>query len=267
MRDEWLTKYKPATVTRRLALISNLYSIAIKDWQYTYIKSNPAGEISKPTINNKRDRRLITNISIIGSNSTDCPAYELDWIVRETRSKYLPTILILATETAMRRSEIVSIKLQNIDFQNGTVFLQNTKNGDDRYVPLSPLARFTLINFLNKNKPTDRLFPVSKSSVTRSFISSLRKARKRYEQLCSQHQQPANPLILQNLRFHDLRHEATSRLAEVFEMHELAKITGHKDTRMLLRYYHPDIVKLTEKLANSKHGQAQFNFINSLLLT
>lgn len=120
---------------------------------------------------------------------------------------------------------------------------------------------------VNKNKPTDRLFPVSKSSVTRSFISSLRKARKRYEQLCSQHQQPANPLILQNLRFHDLRHEATSRLAEVFEMHELAKITGHKDTRMLLRYYHPNIVKLTEKLANSKHGQAQFNAINLLLLT
>jgi len=72
--------------------------------------------------------------------------------------------------------------------------------------------------------------------------------------------------FLVDLRFHDLRHEATSRLAEVYEMHELAKVTGHADTRMLLRYFHPSISHLTHKLANSRIGQQQFGKINKELL-
>ena len=55
--------------------------------------------------------------------------------------------------------------------------------------------------------------------------------------------------VLVDLTFHDLRHEATSRLADVFQMHELMKITGHKDSRMLARYYHPKISDLAKKLA------------------
>ncbi|OOG55232.1 hypothetical protein B0E47_10645 [Rhodanobacter sp. B05] len=48
------------------------------------------------------------------------------------------------------------------------------------------------------------------------------------------------PTFLRDLRFHDPRHEAISRVASRFQLHELAKITGHRDTRMLPRYYHPD---------------------------
>ena len=55
--------------------------------------------------------------------------------------------------------------------------------------------------------------------------------------------------FLMDLRFHDLRHEATSRLAEIFPLHELTKITGHQDTRMLIRYYHPKIEDLARKLS------------------
>lgn len=55
--------------------------------------------------------------------------------------------------------------------------------------------------------------------------------------------------ILTDLRFHDLRHEATSRLASVFPMHELTKITGHRDPRMLMRYYHPRAEELAKRLA------------------
>ncbi|HAV2420526.1 phage recombination protein Bet [Escherichia coli] len=71
--------------------------------------------------------------------------------------------------------------------------------------------------------------------VTRAFDRAVKRARERYEKtnsLCDES-------FLKDLRFHDLRHEATSRLAEIFPMHELTKITGHKDPRMLMRYYHP----------------------------
>jgi len=54
--------------------------------------------------------------------------------------------------------------------------------------------------------------------------------------------------FLVDLRFHDLRHEATSLLAAIFPMHELAKITGHKDPRMLMRYYHPKAEELAKRL-------------------
>jgi len=57
-----------------------------------------------------------------------------------------------------------------------------------------------------------------------------------------------DPFLL-DLRFHDLCHEATSRLAEIFPLHELTKITGHQDTRMLMRYYHPRTEDLAKKLS------------------
>jgi hypothetical protein len=60
-----------------------------------------------------------------------------------------------------------------------------------------------------------------------------------------------------DLRFHDLRHEATSVLSTVFTMDKLTKVTGHKDTRMLLRYLHPDGRDLARQLARSTHGRAQ----------
>lgn len=55
--------------------------------------------------------------------------------------------------------------------------------------------------------------------------------------------------LLPDLRFHNLRHEATSRLAEIFPLHELTKIKGHQDTRMLMRYYHPKIEDVAGKLS------------------
>ena len=60
--------------------------------------------------------------------------------------------------------------------------------------------------------------------------------------------------LLIDLHFHDLRHEATSRLAEKFQIHELMKITGHKDVRMLARYYHPRAEDLARCLDPSWNG-------------
>lgn len=53
-----------------------------------------------------------------------------------------------------------------------------------------------------------------------------------------------------DLRFHDLRHEAISRFAELgLSTVELAAISGHRDTRMLMRYTHLKPVDLARKLA------------------
>ena len=66
----------------------------------------------------------------------------------------------------------------------------------------------------------------------------MQRARRGYEDECKETSTRQDPKYLTDLRFHDLRHEATSRLAAIFPMHELTEITGHKDSRMLMRYYH-----------------------------
>ena len=264
VRDELELRYAPATVVRRFAILSNLYTVAKKDWLYGV--DNPVIEIRKPKVRNERSRRLFTDVRVMGATEFQAPRIETEWIATRTRSKYLYTIVQLAIETAMRRSEIVRIRREHINFENGTLWVPESKNGDDRTVPLSPVASYALMMHLVRYNRKGLLFPIDQGSVSRGFLRSIRRARVDYEKLCERHEVHPDERYFIDLRFHDLRHEATSRLAEVYEMHELAKVTGHKDTRMLLRYYHPDGTTLARKLAQSSLGQQQLGWINKMLL-
>ncbi|MEX3897352.1 tyrosine-type recombinase/integrase [Paraburkholderia sp. BR10954] len=84
-----------------------------------------------------------------------------------------------------------------------------------------------------------RVFGIRGDAVTRAFERAVTRARKPYVENCKTAMQWPDGKFLTDLRFHDLRHEAASRLASIFPMRELTKITGHKDPRMLMRYYHP----------------------------
>ncbi|SUA52703.1 site-specific tyrosine recombinase XerC [Oligella ureolytica] len=266
IRDNWEKQLKPATIVRRFALLSHLYTTAIKDWQWYYLADNPVQKIRKPSVKNARNRRILNDIRIIGTGTLESPNSEVEWIVRETKSEYLPMIITLAIETAMRRSEIANIRRQHIDFESNTLYIPHTKNGHSRTVPLSPIAKYSLIMYFAKNNQPGLIFKISPEAITKAFIRALRKARARYESMCERKGQVIDERYFNNLRFHDLRHEATSRLASVYEIHELAKVTGHLDTRMLLRYYHPDAEYLGQKLIKSQHGQEQFSVINHMLL-
>lgn len=264
-RDIWEAELAPATVVRRFALLGPLFSVAMKDWNMSYITHNPVHLIRQPAVNNARDRRIHTDIRIRGVDVESCPRDEIDWLIKSSTSKILPTVMKLALETGLRRSEIVRIHRNDLDFETGALFIPDSKIGKARYVPLSPMARFSLIMYLTKNNNKGLIFKVTASAITQAFVRAVRNARDRYVALCEEFdQEPRDHFV--DLRFHDLRHEATSRLAEIYEMHELAKITGHSDTRMLLRYYHPDTATLVQKMANSAHGQRQFNEINRMLL-
>src|SRR5690606_31418212 len=102
-----------------------------------------------------------------------------------------------------------------------------------------------------------RIFNIRPESVTRAFGRAVRRARKSYEQVCRSLGRRPSPAYFNDLRLHDLRHEGTSELAQVFEMHQLAKVNGNKDTRMLLRYYHPTGAELAKLLIRSHLGRRQ----------
>ncbi|EMC9823747.1 tyrosine-type recombinase/integrase [Klebsiella aerogenes] len=247
LRDEWLKIYAPATVLRRLALLSHVFNVSRKEWGMESLL-NPVEAIRKPQPKNSRTRRLGA-LPVVsektGVTSGKEIANEIEHIIAATHSLVLPAIILLALETAMRRSEIAELRWRFIDLDRRVAHLPDTKNGNARDVPLSTKAITILSSLKEHSKPAaDKVFDMRADAITRAFDRAVKRARERYEKtnsLCDES-------FLKDLRFHDLRHEATSRLAEIFPMHELTKITGHKDPRMLMRYYHPKAEDLALKL-------------------
>ncbi|VVE01344.1 site-specific integrase [Pandoraea nosoerga] len=268
LRDVWLKDYKPATVLRRLAVLSHVFNVARKEWGMESL-SNPVELVRKPQPNNARTRRIAAS----GEPPTDFPDDgdlesgrgaqdgELERVIAASNSALLPAIIWLAVETAMRRGEIVSLQWENVDLKRRVAHLPATKNGEARDVPLSPRAIAVLQALKDncddaKDAPScERLggdgtsvFKIRGDAVTRAFERAVARARKLYQEECNETGRRPDAKFLTDLRFHDLRHEATSRLASIFPMHELTKITGHKDPRMLMRYYHPRAEDLAKRL-------------------
>jgi integrase len=256
IRDAWQQSHAASTVVRRLALLSHVYTVIRKDWGFDSL-ANPVQLVRRPTVDDARDRRFLDRIRLRGVSEDECPREEVSWIIRATESAELPTILTVAVETGMRRSEIVGIRREHLDLQHGVVHIPHAKNGRARDVPLTPMAREALRQWVIGRPMRGRIFSIQPGSVTRAFIRARRRARMQYEEMCRQHGRRANAAYFRDLRFHGARHEGTSRLATVFQIHELAKVNGNVDTRMLLRYYHPLGRELAQKLAKSPLGRRQ----------
>jgi integrase len=264
-RDEWLKTCKPATVLRRIALLSHVFKIARHEWRMESL-TNPIEFVTKPSPNNARTRRVTIIDAITGRGADEG---ELERVIAASGSAVLPAIIRLAVETAMRRGEIVGLLWENVDLKKRVAHLPETKNGSSRDVPLSSRA----VAALESSKPsegdataakkaakknsvrarratpfTGLVFAVSSDAVTRAFERSVLRARRAYEAECKKAGRVPDKKYLTDLRFHDLRHEAASRLASIYQLHELAKITGHKDPRMLMRYYHPRAEDLAKRL-------------------
>ena len=243
LRDKWLVDYEDATVLRRLALVSHLFSIARKEWGMEGLM-NPVEQIRKPRPKNARTRRI--NHEHDGERGAMGMGNEIEQIITASSSAHLPSIVRLAVETAMRRGELIELRWEHINLKKRFAHLPDTKNGSARDVPLSSAA-IRVLEELPRNL-NGKVFRVRADAVTRAFERAVDRARKQYEKKCGEEERKPDSKFLMDLCFHDLRHEATSRLAAIYPLHELAKITGHKDPRMLMRYYHPRAEELAKKL-------------------
>ena len=127
------------------------------------------------------------------------------------------------------KGELLSLCWDNIDLYRRTAHLPMTKNGTSRDIPLSSRA-IDALNALPRNL-SGFVFPVSRVALRGLWLRACRRAG------------------IEDLRFHDLRHEATSRFFEKgLNVMEVASITGHKDLRMLQRYTHLRAEDLAVKL-------------------
>ncbi|MBN8488191.1 MAG: site-specific integrase [Burkholderiales bacterium] len=257
LRDEWLKTYQPATVLRRLVVLSHMFSVARKEWGMESL-SNPVELVRKPQPNNGRTRRLAASGgpsgAAEGEGQRQASDGELERVVAASGSAVLPAIVWLAVETAMRRGELAELRWEHIDLARRVAHLPATKNGSSRDVPLSSRAVEVLAELKaareaeSEDVAAGRVFAVRSDGITRAFERAVHRAREAYVDECKAAKRKPEPAMLTDLRFHDLRHEATSRLASIFPMHELTKITGHKDPRMLMRYYHPRAEELARRL-------------------
>lgn len=140
-------------------------------------------------------------------------------------------MFVLALETAMRMREMYTLTRDQVDFSKRTIFLDKTKNGSKRQVPLSSVALVTLQEYLTVHQE-ENLFPFWDGSYDPVKLKSTS------NRLSHKWSAIFSAAGCEDLRAHDLRHEATSRFYERTKLTDvqIAKITGHSSTKMLMRY-------------------------------
>jgi len=230
-RDEQLASGKSNnTVRLELALLSHLFTVAIQEWRMGLVY-NPVAAVRKPAAGPGRNRRLLPDEErtlLTACDEAGNPM--LGWMVR------------LAIYTCMRAGEIQSLRRNQVDLSRRVVRLTKTKNGSARTVPLVMQAVEVLRESLaHPIRPTDTDLVFwgepGRDGHRRpyEYNPSWRRALKRAG--------------ITDLRFHDLRHEAVSRLVECgLGDQEVAAISGHKSMQMLKRYTHLRAEDLVERL-------------------
>jgi integrase len=210
------------TVRLDLATLSKVFELASKDWGMESL-SNPVKKIHKPKIPSGRTRRL---------------EGEEEKKLLEVCPLPFRHVVRFALETAMRREEIATLTWNNVNIEKRYAFLPKTKNDEARTVPLSPVAIEILKEIRPQGDTANSIFGMGTQAITQAMD----KARKRAK--------------IEDLRFHDLRHEAISRLFENTDLDvmEIRMISGHKTLQMLARYTHLRTARLADRLAGAKRG-------------
>ena len=183
-REDRLKEVSAGTVLKDLGLLSAVINTGRTEWGLeNVIRTNPVSLISKPRAPRARDRRLEPG--------------ELERLLAAYPNRWFRTVVLFAIETGMRRSEILFLICGNVHQDQQYVHLPDTKNGDSRDVPLSPVALELLRDLLRNKSPDHLVFPIH------------------YEALKSAWRRACSSAGIKDLRFHDLRHEATGRFFEM----------------------------------------------------
>jgi integrase len=217
LRDERLTQVGSQAVRHDLNLLAHVIKTAKQEWDAP-IADNPLLHITKPRGSKARERRV-----------SDADLSRVAAVDRSADQNGLLPLIEFAIETAMRKSELLSLRWEHIHLERRLLNIPITKNGHARTIPLSPKALEILR--LAMQQGTDRPFPMT--------VPWLRFAWDRLLHAAG----------LSDFHFHDLRHEAISRLFERgLTVPEVALISGHRDVRQLFRYTHLRAEDLVTKL-------------------
>lgn len=220
-----LESCKPGTVIRELGTLRAILERARLELKW--ITVNPLDDLKLPPRPPAR-KRTISDAERDGVLA----ALEYTGTVEAIRHE-VAVAFLLSLETAMRAGEILGLEWSRVYPRK--VALEQTKNGDRREVPLSSRAR-ELLDIMRRRKllhvvpDKRRVFHVEPDSLDVLFRRARLKAG------------------LDGFTFHDARATAITRLAKVLDIHDLARMTGHRDLRSLLVYYRATADEISERL-------------------
>lgn len=219
----------PATIRLEISLLSHLYTIAIQEW-HVELMQNPVFLTRRPSPSVCRDRRL--------------HKYEerkLMTALAKYPNPMLRWAFLIALDTGMRSNEICTLTVGQINLVKRTIILHDTKNKDSRTIPI-PMRTLSIIKeaIHNPNRAKD---------CNRLFYTKTKNGQDGYYQFRTAWWKLRKQLGMTDFRFHDLRHEAISRLVEAgLSDLEVASISGHRAMQMLKRYTHLRAGFLVKKL-------------------
>lgn len=236
-RDERLARGKAfATVRHELNIISQVYEAARFSWRMREL-DNPLKHVKRPpawanprNVRLKGTVKLRTFLAAVMPESKHCTGEQRD------SARRCKLALEFAIETSLRRGEVAAITPARTNFAKRWVevgregMLHGELKGGTRRVALSSRA-IKILKSVHPKSDTSSWFGVS----ARTLSAAVLRAREK--------------LGIENLRLHDLRHEATSKLFEKgLSQMEVATMTGHKTLTTLKRYTHPNVTEIAKKL-------------------
>jgi len=218
-RDRRLAEVSAASVLRDWSLLSHVFTVAVREWGY--LRENPLKLVGKPKPPPSRDRRIsegeIARL-MLGFG------YSRDGQIKTVTAR-VGVAFLFAIETGMRAGEICALRRDAV--RDRVAYLPMTKNGFPRSVPLSSEA-LRLLGQLPKLE--DRFFGLTTQRIDAIF----RKVRAR--------------ALIDDLHFHDTRHEAITRLARKLDVMDLARMVGTRDLRILMLYYNATPSEIAARL-------------------
>lgn len=224
-RDQRLKKVLGSTVDREFNLISAAFTVARKEWRW--IDFSPLTDVARPPEQPPRDR-------LITPGEVELICHTAGYVVGdtpETVTARVAAALVFAIETGMRGGEICALRpLDLFDNYVRVAGHPGAKKTDAarRNVPLSPRAKQVLDGI--KALQFDPVWGVE----SRQRDALFRKIRDRAG--------------VKGCVFHDSRHTAITNLSRKLDVLALARMVGHKDIKMLLRYYNPTADDLALRL-------------------
>ncbi|MBH1829991.1 site-specific integrase [Stenotrophomonas maltophilia] len=250
----------PATITRQLAVLSSVFTAAIKRWGFKV--DNPIHATLKPKVRNERERvvtdkewaDILTALAPMSPSTRAAIAF-LRW-------------------TAARRSEAINLRWEDLDYSkqrpeatfrdtkdptggkpiNRTIFLTS-----EAVAVLDTLTKELHAAKLRKDRipPSPKNPPATRPST--GFVFSLDEGKTSIasDTLTQAWGRAREKAGVTDATLHDLRHTRITELANLLPMHQVMQLSGHKTTQMLTRYYNPDMQDLGELFEITKAAAAK----------
>jgi len=197
------------TCNRYLQLLKRMFNVAIEEG---YAEENPVAKVKLYSEKDTQKERILTEAE--------------EGRLMENCSGYLKSIITVALNTGMRRSEILNLKWSQVDLKARRIRVEKTKSGRVRFIPINDVLFREL----------DRLRIVNGQN---TFVFFNPKTGKPFIDMKTGYKGACRRAGISNLRFHDLRHTFASRLVEKgADVETVRDLLGHHSITVTQRYTH-----------------------------